>query len=239
MTTRSLLTGGGEENFRWVQYWIMYSLTFSLEIIINLEQLNIPSYYKAKLLLLGLCISSIEKQNIICIKDQIMRVIMIFHINNQNYFVYSKILSARYDHWSAQDPINRSQKREESRILLNNMYLRDYHDTIRYENIKLKKSLKRAYIEIINLKKENNMVRKKENKPNDHHIKNIVPGEEKQRGNYFQYAESNKTQFIIKQIFISQRESIYKIHFHNFKQQEISLLQIFIYIVRYWMLKIT
>ena len=63
LTVRALLTEDMEDNLAWLRYWIIFSLVFALEILLELEQSHIPGYDQFKVTLLWLCIVSIETTN--------------------------------------------------------------------------------------------------------------------------------------------------------------------------------
>ena len=60
LNTRAFLTKDTEENLAWVRYWIICTLLFALEILLDLHQNYFPCYDYFKLFLLWLCIVSIE-----------------------------------------------------------------------------------------------------------------------------------------------------------------------------------
>ena len=60
LTTKAFLTKDTEENLAWIRYWIICSLLFALEILLDFHQNYFPCYDYFKLFLLGLCIASIE-----------------------------------------------------------------------------------------------------------------------------------------------------------------------------------
>ena len=60
LNTRAFLNKDTEENLAWIRYWIICSLLFGLEILLDFHQNYIPSYDYFKLFLLGFCIASIE-----------------------------------------------------------------------------------------------------------------------------------------------------------------------------------
>ena len=60
LNTRAFLTKDTEENLAWIRYWIICTLLFALEILLDLHQNYFPCYDYFKLFLLWLCIVSIE-----------------------------------------------------------------------------------------------------------------------------------------------------------------------------------
>ena len=60
LNTRAFLTKDTEENLAWIRYWIICTLLFALEILLEFHQNYFPCYDYFKVLLLWLCIASIE-----------------------------------------------------------------------------------------------------------------------------------------------------------------------------------
>ena len=60
LNTRAFLTRDTAESLAWLRYWIICSLLFALEILLDFHRNYFPCYDYFKLLLLWLCIASIE-----------------------------------------------------------------------------------------------------------------------------------------------------------------------------------
>ena len=56
----AFLTRESEDNLAWIKYWIVFSLLFALEILLELHKTFFPCFSYFKILLLCYCIASIE-----------------------------------------------------------------------------------------------------------------------------------------------------------------------------------
>ena len=282
LTAKALLSDEMKDDLAWVKYWIVYSLLFALEIILDLQNYNIPNYYMAKLILLAMCIASLEKRTFATVEDLIMKVkIYIFDLNsfrllfqvsqdnNQNKDEQSAV-SKRYNFVSqietkestveiypgAKEKNLMESKEENLKFIkigtnkiakvLGNGFLNAIEEnmterqsehteveTLRKELLKAKDEISRLKTRIKNSEKSkgNAYVR------NQAYQESTLAKYKKKKGREENYY-SNETNFIIKQVLHSSRESVFTIQFVNFKKQEIILVDIFIYIVHYWMVNI-
>ena len=60
LNTRAFLTEDTEKNLAFIRYWIICTLLFALEILLDFHQNYFPGYDYFKLFLLWLCVASIE-----------------------------------------------------------------------------------------------------------------------------------------------------------------------------------
>ena len=60
LNTRAFLTKETEDNLAWIKYWIVFSLLFALEILLDFQKSCFPCYDYFKVFLLCFCIVSIE-----------------------------------------------------------------------------------------------------------------------------------------------------------------------------------
>jgi len=60
LNTKAFLTKEKEDNLAWIQYWIVFSLLFALEILLDFHKSCFPCYDYFKIFLLCCCIVSIE-----------------------------------------------------------------------------------------------------------------------------------------------------------------------------------
>ena len=63
LNTKAFVTKDKEDNLAWIRYWIILSLLFALEILLDFDQSYFPCYDYFKVTLLWLCIVSIETTN--------------------------------------------------------------------------------------------------------------------------------------------------------------------------------
>ena len=276
LTAKALLSDEMKDDLAWVKYWIVYSLLFALEIILDLQNYNIPNYYMAKLILLGMCIASLEKRTFATVEDLIMKVkIYIFHLyslrllfqvsqdNNQNKDEQSAV-SKRYNFVT-------QIKTKESTVEIypgakETNLMESKQENLKFIKIETNKIAKVLGNGFLNAIEENMTERQSEHtevetlrkellkaKEEIGRLKTIIKNSEKSNGKAYQESTlakckkkkgreenyySNETNFIIKQVLHSSRESVFTIQFVNFKKQEIILVDIFIYIVHYWMVNI-
>ena len=59
LNTRAFLTKDTGESLAWLRYWIIYSLLFALEILLDFHRTYFPCYESFKVGLLWLCIATI------------------------------------------------------------------------------------------------------------------------------------------------------------------------------------
>ena len=60
LNTRAFMTRETEDNLAWIKYWIVFSLIFALEILLDFNKSCFPCYDYLKVVFLGICILSIE-----------------------------------------------------------------------------------------------------------------------------------------------------------------------------------
>ena len=60
LNTRAFMTKETEDNLAWIKYWIVFSLLFALEILLDFHKSCFPCYDYFKVFLLCFCIVSIE-----------------------------------------------------------------------------------------------------------------------------------------------------------------------------------
>ena len=60
LNTRAFMTRETEDNLAWIKYWIVFSLIFALEILLDFNKSRFPCYDYLKVVFLGICILSIE-----------------------------------------------------------------------------------------------------------------------------------------------------------------------------------
>ena len=60
LNTKAFLTKETEDNLAWIKYWLFFSLLFAFEILLNFHKSYFPCYDYFKVLVLCICIVSIE-----------------------------------------------------------------------------------------------------------------------------------------------------------------------------------
>ena len=60
LNTKAFLTKETEDNLAWIKYWLFFSLLFAFEILLNFHKSYFPCYDYFKVLVLSICIVSIE-----------------------------------------------------------------------------------------------------------------------------------------------------------------------------------
>ena len=60
----AFLSSESQDNLAWIKYWIVFSLLFALEILLDLHKTCFPCYDYFKVFLLCSCIVSIEMNNL-------------------------------------------------------------------------------------------------------------------------------------------------------------------------------
>ena len=60
LNTKAFLTRETEDNLAWIRYWIIFTLLFALEILLDFDKNYFPCYDYFKVMLLWSCIVSIE-----------------------------------------------------------------------------------------------------------------------------------------------------------------------------------